>query len=681
MATAAAVGLEVLVLADHNSVDWVDTMLAAGQRHGIVVFPGLEITTATGSDGAHLILFMGPERSAEDLRPLLYSACGFGPDHPPFNPSRAGEPAPAPNTVPQILDKLPDDVLAIAPHAFGENGLVRQDTVTSQLRWKALHHDRLGAIDIGDGAEHQQADTWRGRFTRRELTDFPCLPRLPFVWTSDAYRLEDLGSRYTWIRMQEPSLEGMRQAFLDHEARIICGWDSRYRGTAQTPNDVGHAYISEITLAGLATSEQPLKVTFDPRLTVLVGGRGAGKSTVVAGLRCLYGETAGLPTQARDEAERFLEAVFGDASITAVHHLPHTGEHQRTTWTLADGSQTLRAADHLTSTDFRVRVIGQKELFERSAGSSHDPHSTSRNLLALVDDALAAGAPGAGGAAAFDRALDEARTTWVGAIRRLETEQTAIAERGLVRERVDELTRQVEAFDNEASRARRARNDRILSQDRELDRRLEETAQALTDLADAAQRRLPRPSVEVVVPDLSEAGEDAEAQTEYTGLRGGSTSSLTVLEAPCSTRSPALDRRYTGWASAAIVGRGRKPCPRPKRTAPRTSASSLLSAWTQRPTNKSALSWKTKPRTYTSLKRALRNCLSLLRTPPGPGKPSMTSTRTAEIDVGHCSTRSKTAVACCASLSRTTPTPVLGLHGSETCLTFAPTASLPTYLP
>jgi len=519
MEAATAVGLEVLVLADHNSVDWVDTMIAAGQRHGIVVFPGFEVTTATGSDGAHLVLFAGPERSSEDLRPLLYGACGFGPDHPLFNPSNLEEPAPSPQTAPQILDGLPDHVLALAPHIFGDNGLVRDRTVASQLRWKALHHDRLGAVDVGDGSKHQQADTWRGRFTRRELTDFPCLPRLPFVWTSDAYCLEDLGTRYTWIRMQEPTLEGMRQAFLDHEARIICGWDTRVRNSTQTPNDIGHAYVRQITLAGLTTTERPVTVTFDPRLTVLVGGRGAGKSTVVAGLRSLYGETVGLPAQAKDEAERLVRAVFADASLTATHHLPHTGEPQQTTWTLTSGSQTVRATEHLTPTDFKVRVIGQKELFERSAGSSHDPHSTSRNLLALIDDALAAGAPGSGGHAAFDRALDEARTTWVGAVRRLKAEQAAVADRGLIRERVDELARQVEAFDNEANRARRARNDRILTGAHELHRRLEETGQALTDLADDAQRRLP-PLIAEPVLLAPVVGDDSEAEVEYVILRG-----------------------------------------------------------------------------------------------------------------------------------------------------------------
>jgi len=51
MESAAEAGLEVLVLADHNRVEWVDTMVEAGRRRGIVVFPGFEVTSATGSDG------------------------------------------------------------------------------------------------------------------------------------------------------------------------------------------------------------------------------------------------------------------------------------------------------------------------------------------------------------------------------------------------------------------------------------------------------------------------------------------------------------------------------------------------------------------------------------------------------------------------------------------------------
>lgn len=230
MEAAAEAGLEVLVLADHNSVDWVDTMIEADRRHDIFVFPGFEVTSATGSDGVHAVIFGGPDRNADDLRGLLFGACGFGPDDPLFNPSRADEPAPSPRTLPQILDALPDGYLALAPHVFNENGLVSKNTLKGTLRWKALHHDRLGAVDVGAvtwmdspddlSGELSAAESWKNKFIRRELTDFPCLPNLAFVSTSDAYALDELGSRYCWIRMEEPSLEAMRQAFLDHEARL-----------------------------------------------------------------------------------------------------------------------------------------------------------------------------------------------------------------------------------------------------------------------------------------------------------------------------------------------------------------------------------------------------------------------------------------------------------------------------
>jgi energy-coupling factor transporter ATP-binding protein EcfA2 len=501
MVAAAQAGLEVLVLADHNSVEWVDTMIEAGRRHGVIVFPGFEVTSATGSDGAHAVIFGGPERTASDLRGLLFGACGFGPDDPLFNPSNSDEPAPSPRTLPQILDALPEGFLAIAPHVFGQNGLVSKSTVHGTLRWKALHHDRLGAVDVGDVDDRETAvqksdgekagDPWKARFIRRELNDFPCLPNLAFVSTSDAYSLESLGTRYTWIRMTAPTLEGMRQAFLDHGARIVCDWDARYYGTQNTPNTVSHSWVEQVALVGLTTTRTPVTVALDPRLTVLIGGRGAGKSTIVAALRCLYGDVAGLPTQARAEARQLETAVFSQAVVSATHHLAHSGERQTATWSEREGSQSVRGDGQKTPTDFKVRVISQKELFERAANTPDNPHATSHNLLVLVDDALAAGAAGPGTPRAFDAQLDETRTAWVSAARLHQTEQAAVAQRTQVAERVEELRRQVAAFDNEANRVRRARNDQWLAEARWLDSATRETEQAIAGLDADAARRVP----------------------------------------------------------------------------------------------------------------------------------------------------------------------------------------------
>ena len=213
-------------------------------------------------------------------------------------------------------------------------------------------------------------------------------------------------------------------------------------------------------------------MAFHPRLNILIGGRGSGKSTIVAGLRCLYGEIETLPTQARAEARELLSAVFPNATARADHRLPHSGEEQNAEWKRDSGSLTTRttegAPSNPTPTDFKVRIINQKELFERAAHSSGDPFSTSRNLLALVDDALATGAGGPGGPAAFAASLDDAQTAWISAARTHQAEVEATAQRSVVAARVGELTRQVAAFDSEESRSRREHNDRLLNENEAL---------------------------------------------------------------------------------------------------------------------------------------------------------------------------------------------------------------------
>ena len=149
MERVRAAGVEVVALADHNDASWISTMTAAGDAAGVVVFPGVEVTTGSGADGIHLII--GERgRTTADFDEVLSRVCGYGGgDHPRFDPAR-GTPASAPHTLMQILDDLPDGYLAIAPHAFNDNGIVSEHTIKGDLRWKALHHERLGAIDVGD---------------------------------------------------------------------------------------------------------------------------------------------------------------------------------------------------------------------------------------------------------------------------------------------------------------------------------------------------------------------------------------------------------------------------------------------------------------------------------------------------------------------------------------------------
>lgn len=310
-------GLQLVALANHNRADqWIDYMRDAAAGSQLAVLPGVEVTSGSGSDGVHLVVLTDAGTPAADLDRLLHGPCGFGRDHPLFLSN--GDPAPSPKTADQILDGLDDRFLAIAPHAMNDNGIASGRSVRGSIRWKALHHSRLAALDLPDGHSMSDDPSWSERFKNRDLDDFPCLRWLPFIATSDAYSVERAGQRFTWIRMAEPSLEGLRQAMLDHESRVIPSWDERLRVNPD-PNAVGHAWIEGMTMRRLGNTDSSLELSFDPHLNVIIGGRGSGKSTVVNGLLQLYGSGDSPQDLTTQEAESFAREVLADATIEANH--------------------------------------------------------------------------------------------------------------------------------------------------------------------------------------------------------------------------------------------------------------------------------------------------------------------------------------------------------------------------
>lgn len=484
MSALKAQGVEVIALADHNTGDWVDDVKAAGLRHGVVVFPGCELTTSTGKDGAHLIIVGDRDKSSKDFDRLIYGAFGYDQgDNQPYRMIGGKlEPAPSSKSICQLLDDLPEDYLAIGPHALSDNGVASNKTVKGDLRYKALHHERLVAIDPGDGSKDGNANA--DVFNRRNITGLPRLSTIAFVSTSDAYSFADFGKRFAWIRMAEPTVEALRQAFLDHESRILCDWSPKLSSFQdRNPNNVRHAWISSLTLGGtLGNSAEALSLELHSGLNVIVGGRGSGKSSVVAALRQLYSNTSGLPSRLKDDAEDFAQTVFKDATLEARHRLQESQAEQSSRWTLASGSQTI-ADGQTVPTSFTATVISQKELFERAAGDKNDPELTSRSLLSLVDSGLgqpyswhqAWGVPEAPATTVsqtFEELVADARAHWINQRRSLHRLTADLQQLPALQAQVAVLEEQVAAFSAPEVKARlanielRENEENLLSQQR-----------------------------------------------------------------------------------------------------------------------------------------------------------------------------------------------------------------------
>lgn len=464
-------GIEVVVLADHNTGEWIDLMVEAGKARGVTVFPGCEITTGSGADGMHLVVIGDSRKTSRDFDVLLGGTLGFRePDHPRFLPR--GEPGSSSRTITQILDDLPDDYLVIAPHVLTDNGIASGKTAHGDIRWRALHHPRLVAVDPGD-CDGNTGGSFNSRFRNRDPHLFRCLPELAFVATSDAYSLDRLGARFSWIRMEEPTLEGLRQAFLDHEARIICSWDERLRGYPnENPNNIRHSWISSLSIGGaVGNSSAPLSINFHPALNVIIGGRGSGKSTVVAAIRQLYSSTQTLPENVRVEAESFSDAVFSDAQLLAEHRIRNSQEQQRATWSAQTGQSTETSDGGSIPTTFSVRVVNQKELFERVSRDRHDPLAASRSFLAFLDEGLGLLKTDVPKPESWWRRFQDAGQDWMMRTTDLQRIERDVAQLPAVRAKIRELEAQVAALDSPEAKNRREANDARIQEKALLDAR------------------------------------------------------------------------------------------------------------------------------------------------------------------------------------------------------------------
>ena len=268
---AAELGITVLAVTDHNHVGGVDAIRAAARKRGVSVFPGFELTSA---EGVHVLCLYPLETTEEELGRFLGE---FG--------VRATTASSAP------CDKSFSDLLAcvcrqggipIAAHATNDNGLFK--VLRGQPRVRAWRDENLHAVQIPGPIEDLPQDVRsivRNRnpeYARRYAPEADLA--LAVVNARDVASPEDLAdpSATCWIKMSEVGIEGLRQAFLDPGSRIRLNSD---------PSPEEHSELVAMAWQGGFLDGAALR--FNPNLNVLVGGRGAGKSTVVESLRYVLG--------------------------------------------------------------------------------------------------------------------------------------------------------------------------------------------------------------------------------------------------------------------------------------------------------------------------------------------------------------------------------------------------------
>ena len=271
---AVETGIEVLALTDHNSVHGVAAFRSASLGRPVHIFPGFEVTS---SEGVHVLCLYPPDSDDDQLGRYL-GELGIRETMPST--------APATRTFAEILEAVDSQGgVAIAAHVTNTGGLFK--ALTGQPRIRAWRHRNLLAIQIPGITEDlppnilqivkNRNPEYRRVHAPEDGIAIAVLNADDIVGPGQL----DLPSATCWIKMQDVSIDGLRQAFLDPGSRVRL---NPKEGKFQVDQ-----HVEILTVGWEGGFLDGVTVRLNPNLNVLIGGRGAGKSTVIESIRSVLG--------------------------------------------------------------------------------------------------------------------------------------------------------------------------------------------------------------------------------------------------------------------------------------------------------------------------------------------------------------------------------------------------------
>jgi len=396
--------LDVVGITDHNflSKDFIPYLQAAFDEierefgHKITLFPGFEFEAAGVGRGVHVLCLFEPRTDLSRLDAIL-TECGVS--YPRVN--AAGQLEKSDKNLKEILRIVQGRYrgIVILPHATSNDGIFDDDSVAKWLQQDQFTNPDLLAVEVSKPV-HRMSAGWQ-RLLRSGDDCQPGWKRIrpiATIMSSDNKKLVDLdehqkpkpnsiGYRYSWLKMSEPSIESLRQAFLDHESRIILPED--VTTDTHPAQRVRQATIKSISIKNVAFLADQV-VHFSPNLNCVIGGRGSGKSTLLEYLRIILGKdkSKDLDDGTKERINRVRETLNLPGAEVEVCWVSADGVEDRIVW--QNGSPTVQGRDLADPETFfnslPIRFYSQQQL-NRLTESKTDNGSVrqAQRLLELVD--------------------------------------------------------------------------------------------------------------------------------------------------------------------------------------------------------------------------------------------------------------------------------------------------------
>lgn len=369
-------GIDCVAITDHNSGGWIDdlrlTLHTLEQEppdwyRPLYLFPGVEISA---QGGVHILAIFGHDKNKSDIDQLL-GAVGY-------HGTRGRSDAVTTKSITDVVDEITRrDGIAIPAHVDKEKGLFQLQVLTQGSTLKqVLDNKNIYAMEVCDS-----------NYSKPQLYS-----NKKVQWTevrgSDTHNFrDDTFGTFTWVKMDEPSIEGLKLSLIDGSASVN-------PTMSDNPNRHAEFLIEELHIqdAKYIGRSKPLKCRFSPFLNTIIGGRGSGKSTLLEFMRFVLRRDEEIPQALQQESSKYFQV--GDEDLltknSQISLLYRKGDvRYRLNWADKTDKPSLeeekdsdwKSIPGEIKSLFPARIYSQKQIFELTK----DP----RALLNIIDEAPA----------------------------------------------------------------------------------------------------------------------------------------------------------------------------------------------------------------------------------------------------------------------------------------------------
>ncbi len=316
-------GLDLIAITDHNSIEgyktlkpFFDEIIQEKKKKGqhyTAILPGVELSVGSERN-VHFLIIFSQKTEARNIEGVISYIFG---SREPFDED--GRPQPTGKSISEFLSALSEwchpptgdrdiSYLVIPAHSASSQG-VAKETGSYQEYWRSdLWEETQGKLrELAINRKE-----WHGFQTKRPFERLPeafqeniCRwyaarrgwdwdsmekerkdeirknKHWPLLEASDPNDFEGIGTRFSWLKLENRDLEGIRLALLDPESRL------RRMNEGHPRSD--YPLIKRIQLQNTDFFED-VEVCFNPSLNTLIGGRGSGKSSILETIRHLAGK-------------------------------------------------------------------------------------------------------------------------------------------------------------------------------------------------------------------------------------------------------------------------------------------------------------------------------------------------------------------------------------------------------